>query len=110
MSRTLGAKNLPKASVVQMNADVELWREAAKEAETLVPHMFPYMQFYNTLESVNPNTIWGHAVHEFLKNPTIPHFCQLVSELRSQYMDSPENMAKILGPECFAHFEKIAKS
>jgi hypothetical protein len=57
-------------------------------------------RFY--LSCVNRLSVWGQAIHEFLKrNPSADEFDELIGELRSQAKDNDRMMREILGPTVY---------
>ena len=60
----------------------------------------PELDFIPCLKAVDPQSIWGAAVHNVLNDLTPFKFRLLVSELKSQNEDQPDLMLKILGDPC----------
>ena len=60
----------------------------------------PEKDFIPCLKAVDPQSIWGAAVHNVLNDLTPFKFRLLVSELKSQNEDQPDLMLKILGDPC----------
>lgn len=63
--------------------------------------------FYNELQSVRPDTIWGVAITNVLANPTYEKFKHLVRELKSQCNDCAETMMSILGEPCYFKLQNL---
>jgi len=67
----------------------------------------PEKDFIPCLRAVDPQSIWGAAVHNVLNDLTPFKFRLLVSELKSQDSDSPDIMLKILGTDCHSQLKKL---
>lgn len=67
----------------------------------------PELDFIPCLHAVDPQSIWGAAVHNVLNDLTPFKFRLLVSELKSQNEDQPDLMLKILGDPCYSQLIKL---
>ena len=67
----------------------------------------PELDFIPCLRAVDPQSIWGAAVHNVLNDLTPFKFRLLVSELKSQNEDQPDLMLKILGDPCYSQLIKL---
>lgn len=54
-------------------------------------------KFLNILETVDPESIWGLAISNVVKNPECGTVRRLICELKSQMNDAPEVMQSIIG-------------
>jgi hypothetical protein len=59
-------------------------------------------QFLACLEAVNEESLWGTAIMNVMKAPTVVKIRQLISDLKSQAADGNEIMLNILGEPCYA--------
>lgn len=55
----------------------------------------------NCLTAVNPESIWGLAIHKVLSDVTEEKFRSLIQQLRSQERDNPQVMREILNEGCY---------
>lgn len=58
-------------------------------------------QFLVCLKAVNHDSIWGEAIRNVMKAPTVVKIRQLISDLKSQASDSQDIMLSILGEPCY---------
>jgi hypothetical protein len=58
-------------------------------------------QFLVCLEAVNEESLWGTAIQNVMKAPTVVKIRQLISDLKSQEADQPDIMLNILGEPCY---------
>jgi hypothetical protein len=58
-------------------------------------------KFFQCLQQVRDNSLWGIAIVNVVKNPDVPRFRRLVCDLKSQAHDNSEVMVAILGQQCF---------
>ena len=56
---------------------------------------------FHCLEKVNPESIWGLAIHKVLSDVNEEKFDALVQQLKSQERDNPEVMREILNDTCY---------
>lgn len=59
------------------------------------------IEFINCLKMVPKTSLWGVGIHLVLENPTADRLTELARELRSQALDNPGLLEKILGSRCF---------
>lgn len=58
-------------------------------------------QFLVCLEAVNDESLWGTAIMNVMKAPTVVKIRQLIGDLKSQAADNEEIMLSILGKPCY---------
>ena len=59
------------------------------------------------LKGVNPDTLWGVAIHKVVATEHSHRAMDLVIDLRSQARDNPAVMREILGDEAFHEIMSI---
>lgn len=57
-------------------------------------------RFFKCLQQVDPESLWGVAISNVVKNPDVDSFRGLVVDLKSQAFDSERVMLDILGQQC----------
>jgi hypothetical protein len=58
-------------------------------------------KFLSCLEAVNHDSIWGVAIRNVMKEPTVPRIRRLIADLKSQANDNEPVMIDILGKPCY---------
>jgi len=58
-------------------------------------------KFLSCLEAVDHDSIWGIAIQNVMKEPTVPRIRRLIADLKSQAHDSNDIMLDILGKPCY---------
>jgi hypothetical protein len=64
-------------------------------------------KFLACLEAVSDDSIWGTAISNVMKQPTVVKIRQLISDLKSQANDNREVMLNILGDTCYEQLKKL---
>lgn len=58
-------------------------------------------EFFQCLQNVDVESVWGLAISNVVKNPDVPIFRRLVCDLKSQANDCENVMQSILGQQCY---------
>jgi hypothetical protein len=58
-------------------------------------------QFLICLEAVNHESLWGQAIMNVMKEPTVTKIRTLIGDLKSQAGDNESVMLDILGAPCY---------
>lgn len=58
-------------------------------------------RFFACLEAASSDSIWGLAIKNVVKDPTIDKYRRLICDLKAQRDDCSEIMLSILGKSCY---------
>ena len=66
-----------------------------------------YLDFFNSLRTVKPNTPLGIAIYEFMHKPRVSDFNKLIEDTKKIARENPEMARQILGTYSFNCLQKI---